>query len=73
MFSNIFKILFFSVNDVDMVTSKYCQFGYARICGNIFFKCVKTNAALLCAPCVKVTAGAAWSEECMGSISYSFS
>ncbi len=45
MFSDIFKRLLnfgarFSVYNVDMVTSKYCKFGYASMCGNISTTCV---------------------------------
>ncbi len=52
MFSDIlnFGALSFSLYNVDMVTSKYCKFGYASMCGNILKTCVTTNPALLCAP-----------------------
>ncbi len=54
MFSNIFKRLLnigtrLSLYNVDMVTSKYCKFGYASMCGNIKKTCVTTNPVLLCA------------------------
>ncbi len=40
MFSNIFKRLLnigtrLSLYKVDMITSKYCKFGYASMCENI--------------------------------------